>query len=191
VLLAEPIISILFERGKFGAIDRERTSAALAAFAIGLPFAVAAKVFAQVFFARQAPRIALYAGLSSLLVAILVGHMLVLKEPATGAALAASLAFATQMSVLVFFLLRQRLWHLSVVAARKIAGVILASLVMAMVLSALMMMLESWLVFDAATFWRIASLALLCLSGLVSYAICARLFGAFRMRELDEFRHHR
>ncbi|MGL5363058.1 MAG: hypothetical protein ACRDBH_09270, partial [Bosea sp. (in: a-proteobacteria)] len=143
------------------------------------------------FFARQAPRIALYAGVSSLLVAILVGHMLVRNEPATGAALAASLAFGTQMAVLVFFLLRQRLWHLSAMAARKIAGVILASLAMAMVLSALMMMLESWLAFDAATLWRIAALAVLCASGLVSYAICAQLFGAFRMRELDEFRHHR
>ncbi len=189
VLLAEPIISILFERGKFGAIDRERTSAALAAFAIGLPFAVAAKVFAQVFFARQVPRIALYAGITSLLVASVVGHLLVRNEPATGAALAASLAFATQMSVLVFFLLRQRLWHLSAMAARKIAGIILASLAMAMVLSALMMALEGWLAHDAAALRRVAALVLLCAGGLVSYAICARLFGAFRMRELDEFRH--
>jgi putative peptidoglycan lipid II flippase len=149
---------------------------------------VAAKVFAQVFFARQAPRIALYAGLSSLLVASIVGRMLVRNEPATGAALAASLAFATQMVVLVFFLLRQRLWHLSAPAARKIAGVALASLVMALVLTLLVMMLESWLASEAPAFWRIMALALLCGIGLATYGLSARLFGAFRMRDLEEFR---
>ncbi|CAM5215797.1 putative lipid II flippase MurJ OS=Bosea thiooxidans OX=53254 GN=murJ PE=3 SV=1 [Bosea thiooxidans] len=48
VAWAEPIVSVLFEHGRFGAGDRERTAAALAAFGRGLPFAVAAKVFGPV-----------------------------------------------------------------------------------------------------------------------------------------------
>ena len=57
LVLAYLIVSVLFEHGRFGGEDRERTAAALAAFAPGLPCAVIAKVFGQIYFARQMPRL--------------------------------------------------------------------------------------------------------------------------------------
>ncbi len=53
VLLCQPIIAVLFERGAFGPDETAATSAALAAFAIGLPAYLMVKVFATCFFARE------------------------------------------------------------------------------------------------------------------------------------------
>jgi putative peptidoglycan lipid II flippase len=50
---AQPIISVLFERGAFSALDTPKTAAALAAFSVGLPAFVMIKVFQPAFFARE------------------------------------------------------------------------------------------------------------------------------------------
>ena len=52
-LLAHPIISILFERGLFGATEASLTADALAAFAWGLPAYVLVKTLSAGFFARE------------------------------------------------------------------------------------------------------------------------------------------
>ncbi len=50
--LAEPIVSVLFERGAFGAGDARTTANVLAAFSLGRPAFVLAEVLAPGFFAR-------------------------------------------------------------------------------------------------------------------------------------------
>lgn len=52
-LAAEPIISVLFERGAFTAEDVPATANALVAFSFGLPAFVLIKVFQPAFFARE------------------------------------------------------------------------------------------------------------------------------------------
>ena len=53
LVMAEPIIRVLFERGAFGPPDTVATARALAAFAIGLPAFVLIKVLQPGFFARE------------------------------------------------------------------------------------------------------------------------------------------
>ncbi|MEO8651422.1 MAG: murein biosynthesis integral membrane protein MurJ [Hyphomicrobiaceae bacterium] len=53
LVMAEPIIRVLFERGAFGPSDTVATARALAAFAIGLPAFVLIKVLQPGFFARE------------------------------------------------------------------------------------------------------------------------------------------
>jgi putative peptidoglycan lipid II flippase len=182
--LADPIISVLFERGRFTQIDRVRTAAAMAAFAAGLPFAVAAKVFAQVYFARQTPRLPLYAGLAALAVAALAGQIASPMNPATTAALAASLAFVVQGGVLAVLLVRDRLWWPGWPLLRPLLAVVAANLVMLAGLTALMPSLRDSLSVDAAIGWRLGALMLLCVAGLGLYAVTGRLLGAFHLREL-------
>lgn len=190
VVLAEPVISVLFERGKFGMVDRERTAMALGAFAIGLPFAVIAKVFAQVFFARQVPKLPLIAGFSSLLVAAVTGHMLSGNTPATGAALAASLAFVVQSLILAGFLLRDRLWQPSSQLLRKLSGVLVASLMMAAACGWLASMLRPYLIDQPSLAVKWAALLGLCLGGIGLFLGVARLLGAFRLADLEDLRGH-
>jgi putative peptidoglycan lipid II flippase len=53
IVLAQPIIQVLFERGAFGPEDTAATAAALMAFSIGLPAYVLIKVLVPAFFARE------------------------------------------------------------------------------------------------------------------------------------------
>lgn len=54
--LAEPILSVLFERGAFSATDTKAAALALSGFAIGLPAFVLVKIIQPGFFAREDTR---------------------------------------------------------------------------------------------------------------------------------------
>jgi putative peptidoglycan lipid II flippase len=58
--LAEPMIRVLFERGRFGPDDTLRTASALAAFSIGLPAFILVKALTPGFFAREDTKTPLY-----------------------------------------------------------------------------------------------------------------------------------
>ena len=71
-LLAEPIIRVLFERGRFGPDDTLRTAGALAAFAVGLPAFVLVKALTPGFFAREDTRTPLYIAIVAIVVNIVL-----------------------------------------------------------------------------------------------------------------------
>jgi len=67
VLLAGPIVSVLFERGHFGAVDRMQTAAALRAYGYGLLFYAWLKVLQPAFYAidkRWLPMLASFLSLA-------------------------------------------------------------------------------------------------------------------------------
>ena len=77
VALAVPIIRLLFERGRFGAHDTERTAAALTLYAVGLVAYTGVKVLAPAFYSLGRPRVPLAASASAVatnLVVILALH---------------------------------------------------------------------------------------------------------------------
>ncbi len=182
--LADPIVSVLFERGRFATLDRMRTASALAAFAAGLPFAVMAKVFAQVYFARQTPRLPVYAGLTALAVAIGAGLSGISALPATSAALAASLAFVVQSSVLAAFLIRDRLWHPRLALLKPLLSLLTATAAMLAALAVTTPRLGSLLSEPSGLSLRMLALIGLCAFGLLVFAMAGRLLGAFHLREL-------
>ncbi len=62
-LLGEPIIRLIFERGRFAPFDTDMTTVALKFFVIGLVFYAGVKVAAPAFYAVRRARIAVYASL--------------------------------------------------------------------------------------------------------------------------------
>ncbi len=179
-ILAEPIVAVLFERGQFGALDRERTAAALAAFALGLPGAVIARVLSQVHFARQKPGVPLWCGLASILVAIVAGLAVAPDRPATGAALSAALAFWTQGALLAVWTWRQRLWRPGRRLMRAVAATLAAAAIMAAAIWWLGVELRGALVGQPAGLRQAALLAGLCGAGLGLYGAAAWAFGALK-----------
>lgn len=180
VVLAEPIVSVLFEHGRFGAADRARTAAALAAFAPGLPCALAAKAFGQVHFVRRQPRLPLIAGFIAVAVAALAGYALLGRhDAAMVGALAASLAFLAQAALLAADLRRSRLWRPGPASLRPLLAVALASAIMALALVLLLPVLAAGLDPGQSTPIRAGALAVLCLAGAALYAVAGFLFGAF------------
>lgn len=63
VVLGEPIIRLIFERGRFGALDTQATTAALELFVVGLCAYAAVKVIAPAFYAVDMARIPMIASI--------------------------------------------------------------------------------------------------------------------------------
>lgn len=178
--LSVPIVSVLFEHGRFAAEDRDRTAAALAAFAPGLPFAVVAKVFAQAYFVRRAPRIPLITGVIALLAMVPAGLVLATRqEAAQAAAAAASLAFLAQAVLLAICLHRAGIWRPDFAGLRPILGILLASAAMLGLLLLLQPVLAPALDPGRPMPGRLFALAGLCLAGMAAYAATGAFCGAF------------
>lgn len=56
-VLAQPVVSLVFERGRFGFDDTQATAQALKLYALGLPAYGIYKIFAPVFFALDRPKV--------------------------------------------------------------------------------------------------------------------------------------
>ena len=108
VLLAEPIILILFERGEFNSGDSLQASYSLIALAFGLLAFMLIKILTPSFFARQQPKKPMYVALASMVLNAILAWMLGFNfgYGHIGLALASSIsAFFTVLTLL--FLLRK------------------------------------------------------------------------------------
>ena len=107
VVIAEPIISVLFERGAFDATSVKATAGALAIYATGLPAYVLVKALAPGYFAREDTatpvKIAVFA------LAVNLGLNLILMGPFKhlGIAMATSVSAWCNALILAFVLIRR------------------------------------------------------------------------------------
>lgn len=67
VVLAQPIIALIYEHGRFTAFDTQQTAAALTAYALGLYAYSGVKVVAPAFYALERPRVPLAASASAVM----------------------------------------------------------------------------------------------------------------------------
>ncbi len=96
VLLAEPIIRLLFQRGAFQAADTGAMVPVLAVFAAGLPFFSFVNLVLRAFYARKDTRTPVRAALLSFVVNIALGLLLMGPLSTVGLALASNLAVVAQ-----------------------------------------------------------------------------------------------
>ncbi len=106
-VLSEPIVRVLFERGRFTAADTQMMAPLLALFALGMPFFAVTSLMTRAFYAvRDMRTTVLWAGVSFL---VNLGASLVLMGPlkAPGLVLASTLAVLVQTAGLQFALTRR------------------------------------------------------------------------------------
>ncbi len=96
VLLAEPIIRLLFQRGAFHSSDTGAMVPVLAVFAAGLPFFSFVNLVLRAFYARKDTRTPVRAALLSFAVNIGLGLLLMAPLSTVGLALASNLAIVAQ-----------------------------------------------------------------------------------------------
>ena len=113
VLLAEPIILILFERGEFNSGDSLQASYSLIALAFGLLAFMLIKILTPSFFARQQPKKPMYVALASMVLNAILAWMLGfnLGYGHIGLALASSISAFFTVLTLLFLLRKEKIYQ--------------------------------------------------------------------------------
>jgi putative peptidoglycan lipid II flippase len=182
--LAEPIIRILFEHGRFTAEDTVRTSTALAAFAVGLPAFVVVKALTPGFFAREDTRTPLYIAIAAIATNIVLNIVFLYGTTLAqvGIALASSLSGWLNAALLAGVLWTRGHWAPDGRLKSRTPRVALATLGMGAVLWGALILLAPSL--GRGTFVGIAALMGICALGGLAYAALGALLGVLRISEL-------
>ena len=181
VVIAMPLVQVLYQRGAFGPDDAANTALALAAYGLGLPAFVLHKVLQPLFYAREDTRSPFRYALWSMLVNAGFAFALLPVIGFIAAALATTVS--AWIMVLQLWLGARRMDEAAHFDARlksRLWRILLACGVMGGVLWGLTVALGPAL--DAAH-WRWLALGGLVLGGMVSYFAAGALFGAFRLSE--------
>jgi putative peptidoglycan lipid II flippase len=189
IAIAEPLTSVLYERGAFGANDTAATALVLAIYGAGLPAFVLHKVLQPLYYAREDTRSPFRFAVVSMVLnaAIAVGLM-----PLIGFA-AAALA-----TTLAGWIMAAQLW----IGSRKMGDearlddrfrtraprIVLASALMGAVLWGAANLMGDIL---ASPGWRYAGLAGLIGLGIVTYFGTGTMIGAFRLSDFKRLRRQR
>jgi putative peptidoglycan lipid II flippase len=174
-----PIITALFERGAFDATAAAATSAALVAYAIGLPAFVLVKALTPGFFARGDTATPVKIGLGVVALNLALNLILTRHFAHVGIALSTSIASWVNVAVLALLLMRRRRLTLD----RRLRNAAPRLLGAALVMSVVLLGLQAALFPQPNGWLRLAALGLLILSGLVAYFGAAHLLGGLNLRE--------
>lgn len=106
IVLAEPIVSLFFEREAFTAADTMGTSAALVGYSVGIPFLSLVMLLTRAFYVVDRWKTPLYTAASLVLLNVVLDFALVHPLGETGVALATSITTFVQAGLLFLFLRR-------------------------------------------------------------------------------------
>ncbi len=177
-----PIVSVLFQRGAFGAAESGATAGALAAFALGLPAYVLVKVLAPGFFAREDTATPVKIAVACMVVNLVLNLLLMRVLAHVGIALATALSSWLNCLLLAWFLWRRDFLKVDVRLKRRAPRMVLSAAAMAALLwgaaAALSVPLAGTLTL------RVAALAALVLGGAAVFFLAAQLSGAANLREM-------
>ncbi|MBT5047007.1 MAG: murein biosynthesis integral membrane protein MurJ [Rhodospirillaceae bacterium] len=185
LVIAEPIITVLFQRGAFDGAISTATAQALMAYAVGLPAYVLIKVLGPGFFAREDTKTPVKIAIICVAVNVVLNLTLIHWLAHVGIALATALS-AWLNAVLLIWTLRRRGHHaLDARVRSRTLRILVASAGMAAVLW--FMMFWGGDLFTGAAPVRIAALAVLIGVGLLVYAGLAIATGAANLADLRGF----
>jgi putative peptidoglycan lipid II flippase len=179
MVLAEPIVRLLYERGEFGSEETEVVAEVLAAFSIGLTFNGMMLMLNRGFFGLQAPWTPTLVALGNLVLNTVL-YAAFYRVGAWGISLAISLANVAGAAALLV-LLRRRLGRVDFrETATSLARILAASLVLAAVCYAVWRPLDD--VLGRSFGAQLLSLGAALVAGGAAYVFSCRLLG---VRELD------
>jgi putative peptidoglycan lipid II flippase len=182
IVLARPILAVLFQRGAFGPATTAATAAALAAYAAGLPAFVLVKVLAPGFFARRNTKTPVKVAVAAVALNFVLTVVLMRFLAHVGVAIALSASGWMQALALYALLARDGDFRLDRRARNRIPRIAAAALGMAAILIGLRYLLAPALA--GALALRLAALAGLIAAGLVAFAVLALALGAVGWQEL-------
>ena len=177
VILSEPIILTLFERGEFLAIDTAQASYSLIALALGLIAFMLIKVLTPSFFARQDPQTPLKVAAASMLVNAFLAWFLAfyIGLNHVGLAMASSIAAYFSITILLFILLKNKIYEIQEGWLFFIARILIACLVMGLIVNLMNIETSDWRQLEQIE--RFLKLFLVIITSLVGYLIVLWVLG--------------
>jgi len=130
VMIAEPIITVMFQRGEFGVLETTATYRALIAFAVGLPAFILVKILAPAFFAHQDTKTPFKIAMVCIGVNLFFNLALMSSLRHVGMALATSIAGWVNVIFMIFILTRRSWFIIESDLIRQVGRIMLASLAM-------------------------------------------------------------
>ncbi len=186
IVLAEPIINILFQHGKFGFFETQMTAQAVIVYSFSLPVYVMVKALTPNFFARGDTRTPVKYSVV-VLAANLVFSLLLMKPFGhTGIAAATSLSAFVSLYQYVHGLKKRGYWAFPRRLTVYVGKVVFCSLVMGGVLYggrvALDLATGGWLCFSL--WMKLPLFGLLCFFGVVTFCIMIKITGVMNVAAL-------
>ncbi len=184
IVLAQPIVSVIFEHGRFTPADTEATASALRCYAVGLVGYSVVRIVSPTFYALQRSRLPVFASVGSVVVNVILNVWLVGVLGFRGLALGTSLTALLNAAVQLWLLRREIHGIEGGQIARSVARVAVASILMAGAVWATAEALMRWLPGDALGL-QIVRLAAEIGVGLLILAVSAHVL---QIPEFDEAR---
>ncbi|MBL0929896.1 MAG: murein biosynthesis integral membrane protein MurJ [Alphaproteobacteria bacterium] len=175
VVLAEPIVSVLFLRGAFTGADVSGTSAALVAYTVGLPAYGAVQVLAPNFYARHDTKSPVKIAVACVIFNTICGVTLMQVVGHVGLALATALAAILNSAALAWMLRRAGHFAPDARLKSRLPRQLAATAMMALILSAGSRFAEPFLAVHGLRYVALAALIAL---GLAAYGAAALILGA-------------
>ena len=188
IVLAEPIVNILFRHGKFGALETAMTAQAVIAYSVSLPVYVMVKALTPNFFARGDTRTPVKYSIVVLLANLVFSLLLMRPFGHVGIAAATSLAAFVSFGQYVHGLKKRGFWSFPRELAVYVAKVFLCSLVMGAALIGGGYLLNAvtggWL--NLSVWAKLPLLGGLCVFGVVTFFIMAKITATADIMELTK-----
>ncbi|MFV9875605.1 MAG: murein biosynthesis integral membrane protein MurJ [Rickettsiales endosymbiont of Dermacentor nuttalli] len=185
IILAKPIIMILFERNAFTHIDTINTSNALIAFALGLPAAIAIKIFTPCFFAHYDTKTPLKISLICIMTNTICSLLLIQPLKHVGIALSGSISCWINASLLGIILYKRNHFKPDMQLKQNTIKIIMTSLSIACVLIILTYILKNFLIIPGTL--GIISLIAIITIGCLTYLTLVCFFRIFEMKTIKQY----
>ncbi|MES2606809.1 MAG: murein biosynthesis integral membrane protein MurJ [Pseudomonadota bacterium] len=167
LILAEPMVITLYQRGAFGVEDVLPTARSVRALGAGLLAFMAVKILASAYFSRQDTQTPVRCGVIAMVSNIVINLILIVPMKHVGLALSTAIAAFINAGLLLRGLLQRKVLVFAPEFWSVLVRLVLANLIMVVVLLLLQQPAQLWLQWDDLS--RVLHLLLHCLVGGLVY----------------------
>jgi putative peptidoglycan lipid II flippase len=183
MILAEPIMSVLYQHGKFGARETAQAAGALRFYAVGLCSYAALKVLVNSFYAIDKRNVPMLVSFGAIAVNLLLGWLLTFRLDLGHRGLALSTGCVATLNFIVLYAVMRR--HLGGIDTGALMGMLGRMLAPAAVLAAVCVAGKLWLLDDWASQPFAHKVGVLTATMVVAVAAFAGSALLFRIREFE------
>lgn len=187
LVAALPLMSVLFQHGRFSAADAAASAATLQAYALGLPAMVVIRALVSGFYARHDTATPVRVALAAVAVNVVLKIALMGPLAQVGLAVGTAVGAWVNAGLLALVLYRRNLFHVDARLKRRLPRLVLAAAGLAGALALAQAWLAPW-IFGTGLAERLGGLAVLVTVGIVVYAALVLALGLFRRADLAVFR---